>query len=442
MFKNLCVKANLILIYIGIFAFLFLWDVKGEVFELRYLIILPIFTSSLFFYAENLNRIIKDLLFPTLIFLHLFIIGSYFGYDFVKRDYFGLIYLALIFLVIKNNKDIIFTNLHKILSYFVIFFTVFYIIFFLYSGSNIVLSCYNGWFFRTKFFFLENSHFAIIAVPIINYFSLYFSELENLDKKNAITLFFSIIFLLISYSNFSTTFLIGMGLSQLMILFKKNSNARFFFFSIYIIIVCLVTLFGYEQCTERSFGALKPIKEFHTFKKKQNFSELEILNKDKNEQYNEEFYEFKLKKMNISMSVETFLVSLEITKKSLTEKPFGAGFNKYYISHNDFINKILLTDPDIKKNNIMDGSTNISKLITEFGIFGLLIISLVPFFYFRNKNIKTIEFFLLSLISMQFLRGVGYFNGGFLFAYILLFYRTIYLDNLKFKLVQSWQNKK
>ena len=440
--KTLIEKTNLLFLYIGIFCFLFLWDIKGELFELRYLIILPFFTSILINYRKNPIKIINDITIPILIFLHLFILSSYYDFSLNKRDYFGLLYLIIIFLIITKNKNIIYSNFHKILNYFIILFTLSYIIFFVYSNSDIVLSCYNGWFFRTKYIFLENSHFAIISVPLINYYSLYFSELKSLNKNNLILFIFSIIFLLISYSNFSTTFLVGMALSQSMIVFKNYFNPKLFFFSIYIITVCIVTLFSYEQCSERSFGAIKPIKEFYIFKNTQDLSENEIINIDKNKKFNEDFSKFKLQDINMSMSVETFLVSLEITRKSFFEKPFGIGFNKYYLPHSEYINKIILSDPDIKKNNIKDGSTNISKLITEFGVFGIFIILLLPIFYFRNKKIDNLDFFLLSIISMQFLRGVGYFNGGFIFAYILLIYKLIYLNNLNFRFLKLWHNSK
>ena len=440
--KTLIEKTNLLFLYIGIFCFLFLWDIKSELFEFRYLIVLPFFTSILVIYRNNPLKIINEITIPILIFLHLFILSSYYDFSLNKRDYFGLLYLIIIFLIIKKNKNIIYSNFHKILNYFIILFTLSYIFFFVYSNSDIVLSCYNGWFFRTKFIFLENSHFAIISVPLINYYSLYFSQLKSLSKKNLILLIFSIIFLLISYSNFSTTFLVGMALSQSMIVFKNYFNSKLFFFSVYIITVCIVTLLSYEQCSERSFGAIKPIKEFYIFKNTQDLSENEIINIDQNKEFNEDFSKFKLQDINMSMSVETFLVSLEITRKSFFEKPFGVGFNKYYLSHSEYINKIILSDPDIKKNNIKDGSTNISKLITEFGVFGIFIILLLPIFYFRNKKIDNLDFFLLSVISMQFLRGVGYFNGGFIFAYILLIYKLIYLDNLNFRFLKLWHNSK
>ena len=442
MYKNLNQKINLILLYVGIFSFLFLWDIKKEFFEFRYLIVLPIFSSIYIYYNKNSFNLINDLGFPLLIFFHLIILSLFFDYNLNNRDYFGLLFLALIFFIVNKNKDVILGSLHSILNCFLIIFSLFYLVFFIYSNSSFIFSCYNGWFFRTKFIFLENSHFAIISVPIINYYSLYFSELKIFNKKEFLVFIFAIIFALISYSNFSTTFLFGLAMSQTMILLKMYSNPRFFFFSTYVIIVCLVTLFGYEQCSERSFGAIKPVKEFYNFKKAQNLSESEILKIDENQKFNENYSKFRLVEKNISMSVETLIVSLEITKKSFFDKPFGVGFNKYYLSHSEYIDKIILSHSHIKKNNIKDGATNISKLITEFGVFGIFIILTLSVFYFRNRKIQKLDFFLLSLICMQFLRGVGYFNGGFIFAYILLFHKIIIYNNLNFMFIKQWQKYK
>ena len=440
--RNLIQNSNIFFLYIGIFSFLFLWDIKTEFFEFRYLIALPFFTTILIFYNSNPFKIFNDFGIPILVLVHLLVLSFFLKYNLTERDFFGLLLLAIIFFVVTKNIDIIYKKLHSILNLFLVIFVIGYITFFLYSNSNFVFSCYNGWFFRTKFIFLENSHFAIVSVPVINYYSLYFSELKIFNTKNFVIFIFAIIFIILSYSNFSTTFLVGLAISQMMILFKKYSNPKFFFFSIYAIIVCIISLFGYEQCSERSFGAIKPLKEFYNFKKSQNLSEKEILNISENKQFVDDYAEFRMKKKNMSMSVETFVVSLEITQKSLFDKPLGVGFNKYYSSHANYIGKILISDPHIKKNNIMDGSTNISKLITEFGIFGIIIIFSLLIFYFRNKKIESLDFFLLSLISMQFLRGVGYFNGGFLLAYIMIFYKLILYNNLNFMFIKKWQKYK
>ena len=102
-----------------------------------------------------------------------------------------------------------------------------------------------------------------------------------------------------------------------------------------------------------------------------------------------------------------------------------------------YINKLNLLDPDIKKNNIYDGSSNISKLITEFGIFGIIFILLFIYTTLRFKNFESKKFFLISLILLQFLRGVGYFNGGFLLLTIIYFYNYFKIREKNDKLKKS-----
>ena len=415
--NKVLLKINNLLVIVGIFSFLFLWDIKPNIFEPRYLIGLPVF-SLIFLYNYkklNLKKTLYNLIYPIFICFHLLILSYFFQYNLNLRDFLGLVFLLVVVLVTTENFNFIIRNFKNILNYFVISFSVIFLIFLYFSDSNLILDCYDGWFFKNNLIFVENSHFAIISVPIISYFLLEFSELKKYKKNDWINLSFFITFLTISFINFSTTFLLGLILSLLAILIKKYSNIKFLIFSIFLLLLSVVILTNYKQCIERSYGSLNDIKTLYSFKNQKFSSNLNDLS-------NTKVYETKKDKPQINMSIETLFTSLEITKKSFFDKPFGVGFNKYHIAHNEYIDQINLVDPDIKKNNIFDGSTNISKLITEFGIFGIIFILFVPFFYFTVEKISNIEIFLLILISMQFLRGVGYFNGGFLLAGFLLFF--------------------
>ena len=125
------------------------------------------------------------------------------------------------------------------------------------------------------------------------------------------------------------------------------------------------------------------------------------------------------------MSIETFLTSLQIAFKTIKNNPFGVGFNKYQEAHKKFIDEVILLDPEIRKNNIYDGSSNISKLVTEFGIFGIIFIITFIYTTLKFKKIESKKIFLISIIFLQFLRGVGYFNGGFLLLAIIYFYNYL-----------------
>ncbi len=70
--------------------------------------------------------------------------------------------------------------------------------------------------------------------------------------------------------------------------------------------------------------------------------------------------------------------------------------------------------------NYNDGSNNLAKLIVEFGIFSFFIIY-ACIKYFLNIGIKNNnKFFFFGLIIIQFFRGAGYFNGGFLLILIFM----------------------
>ena len=79
---------------------------------------------------------------------------------------------------------------------------------------------------------------------------------------------------------------------------------------------------------------------------------------------------------------------------SIKEKPFGYGFNNYEKAFNEHINKISFTDDgrtsqeifiSLKKLNNKDGSNNFVKVVTETGLFSIIIIFLVSIFTFSNQ---------------------------------------------------------
>jgi hypothetical protein len=70
--------------------------------------------------------------------------------------------------------------------------------------------------------------------------------------------------------------------------------------------------------------------------------------------------------------------------------------------------------------NYNDGSNNFAKLIVEFGIFSFFFIFLYFKYFFYIRDDKKNKFFMLGLITIQFFRGAGYFNGGFLLILIFI----------------------
>ena len=118
------------------------------------------------------------------------------------------------------------------------------------------------------------------------------------------------------------------------------------------------------------------------------------------------------------------LKSTEIALKSILEKPFGWGINNYFQAHQKYLDELKFYKSynnhiHVKTLNKHDASSTLIKMIVELGLFNLII--LIFFIkYLKNKSIALNEkLFCVTLIISQLIRGVGYFNSGFL---IILFF--------------------
>ena len=138
---------------------------------------------------------------------------------------------------------------------------------------------------------------------------------------------------------------------------------------------------------------------------------------------------------NINLSAGVLLIAAEVTIKGLIKKPWGWGLNNYGQAHAHFNDKNQLNWTkffanhyiirDLNKN---DGSSTFLKMIVELGFFSIIIFSII-FLYLLSSKIPIEEkLFYLPLIFTQFLRGVGYFNSGFL---IILIFITLSYFNRK-----------
>ena len=83
--------------------------------------------------------------------------------------------------------------------------------------------------------------------------------------------------------------------------------------------------------------------------------------------------------------------------------------------------------------NLNDGLSNLFKMFTEFGVFAFII-----FFYFIKyilnlKNISPYNLFIIVLFITMCFRAAGYFNGGFIFCLLELFYYKKHLNEFKEK---------
>jgi hypothetical protein len=123
-----------------------------------------------------------------------------------------------------------------------------------------------------------------------------------------------------------------------------------------------------------------------------------------------------------SLSSGIYFHALMIAKKSIFEKPFGWGVNRYDKAFEYFNKKEPSKVEILNSYNNKDGTNNFVKLIVELGVFAL-IVYLFFFLFLINKKIP-IEYklFYLPFVVTQSLRGAGYFNSGFsLIIFFMLF---------------------
>ena len=356
--------------------FIFFWGVSFNFIQFRFLIFLLIVPILLNFNKNILIKSIKYFFIISLLFLHIFFQSNYFLFSDLKY----LIGLFLLLLIFDIYKSFFFNNLDTIINIFLInlfFYIVGSVIFYdnnFESFSDTCIGCFS----TLRQFFKENSHFGMMAVPTLFY--LFF-----ISKTNVILRFFFFFFIiLLVYLNQSLTFVAGMVILIFCILFE-NKKKKFTLF----LIITLILIFN-----ENTFSQKTKIHDI-----------------------------FFKTKTSINLSSEVYKASFFVAKKAIFNKPLGYGINNYHEAHKEFINDFNPYHKIVLELNTNDGSNNFTKIVTEFGIFSLLYFYfLIVFFLNKKIDTKIKVFFITPLLIETFVRGAGYFNGGFLLFFIFSLY--------------------
>ena len=122
-------KINFYFFNFGLFCFLFLWDIKIESFQFRYLILIPLISLLLDKNFYNFKKLLFILFIPLIILFHYLIISYFNNYIYEKRDIFGFIFLFLIFIVTFKNLKNFKTSLSIVIDTFTFAFSILFIIF-------------------------------------------------------------------------------------------------------------------------------------------------------------------------------------------------------------------------------------------------------------------------------------------------------------------------
>jgi len=388
-FKNsrLKIKENLICL---LFSFnIFFWGITFNFFEFRFLIFLLFFPIIL-----NLNKIIlfkllKYFLISFILFLHLFLQANIFSLYF----FFSIFGLFLFLIILDVYRIFFFSYLNKIIYFFLIIFYLF-IIFQYFSFDNYFVQVSSnclGCFSILRVFFKENSHFALLAPSIIFYLLLISSYNKFI---NFIVLIF---FLFLCYVNPSLTLYAGLIILFIFIFFLKVK----LFKTQKIILVFLIFFLSSKVITDNN-ARTKVIEFFN-------------------------------KNNNVNLSTEVYTTSFVVAKNAFLYKPLGYGFNNYSEAFDKFTADLYVRNKEVLVLNRKDASNNMSKIIAEFGIFSLFFFYFIISFFFNKKIDNKIKIFLiLPIIIQTFIRGAGYFNGGFLlffFYAFILWVKTYFKDN-------------
>jgi hypothetical protein len=421
-------KFEFLFVLLCLFIFIFAWGF-ADGFNLRLSIVFPAILIVYKIFKKELNlRIVYFSLFVVFAcLLHLIISyanlsqGLMTSYS-VTANFKPILSIFVISLVVSQYYDLLIKNLKKIINIYIIVFFI-DIIFGTLANienikndqnlklSNLFFNCDNGLVSYTGMIVRENSHLAMISVPII----LSSIVNKNFFKKN-LTSYIFYIFFIFNYITYSTTFHVGIILSSILVIIFliRKKEFKFLFYFILLMGISILFLLNDKSCRLKIFQTNKVA--FAT-----------VLN---------------LKKKDINLTPDTHINltsdvhhnAFLVAKYSLIETNFiGLGLDNYVVGHKYFRDRFTIefSDPAAAILNDRDASSNLIKIIAEFGIFTAFPIMLFLYFVFSGKEDLHISIFLITVIVVQLIRGAGYFNGGFALFSLMICYSVFY--NLKKK---------
>ena len=443
MFNKIYSKVFLDYIILFFFiSFIFLFSLKFEFLQFRYLILFLLIPCYYYFWKDFKDRnfiFLKYSIYFLLFFLLHLLINLHIESKSINfYSIFSLIFLFIIFTISFYFFNFFNQNIEKLIFIFIT-------LFFISSLTNIYNFQYDAPYFcgglpdifnimdheqanstrsldlvRVSFreyIFNENSHLGMVAPGIIAFLiNLILKKKISLQKK---IIFF--IFICICFVKSSTTLLLGTILSLLILIifnYQKLSKKLIFSFAFIILIFGSILVLNTE-CKGR-FISLEREVSFNS----NNNSEIndkgqtrKIYNFQRIQNYLNSIFA-----LDYMLSKAVHYHALSILKHSIKEKPFGWGLNRYSVAFEYFNTKYPPTKEILKNYNNKDGTNNIVKIFVEFGIFGL-IFYLFVFIFLINKHIPIeLKLFYVPIIITQSIRGAGYFNGGFiLIAFLMLF---------------------
>ena len=448
MFDKIYFRKNLIILLFSIsifFSFVNFYYIELR-FSYLFLIILIFFEKNLFKKLQQ-NKTKVLIFYCIILFIHHYLnnilnFNKSLIYDFFSSIVlFQILIIGISIFVINYFKEIVLSNLKKLFDFFIY---IFFILIFFYNLANkgiifdTLYKCDLGFFYYTKFIFLENSHFGVIASTVI----LNFVYNIKYYLTNKILFILNLIFVFFAFGNFSLSFYLA-SLFSIILIFVSYKNLDKFRIILLVIFMILSNFFMFNgnhvykflSKDKKNFCVSQSIKIENEYNLKKNsdlYKGIVLEPKNKLQHF------FRDDKINLSTAV--YIYSVYVAKKALLNNPLGYGIHNYKkfrekveidikVKEGNYAGGTIVFEetymPSLPATllnfNLNSGSNNFSKIIVEFGIFGIFFILLFLIALFSKKINDEIKFLLLPLIFSQlFIRGSGYFNFGFLVVSIII----------------------
>ena len=455
LYKKL-ISENIIQTQINILfvSFIFLFGFKFENIQFRFLILILLLpcVKNIFrgLSRKNFKEIINLLIFLVLIISHSFLNIFYEGANLTKYNIYGIVFLFSLFTISYYFHENFNENITKIIKIFLLFFFTSVIIS-LYNFKNDapffcggipyvfeILKPYSEFlptnifnilnevgpdriadikFSFKEYLFQENSHLGMIAPSLIIY-SLYLIT----EKNEKITFIFVIVlFIILTLIKGSTTLLTGTVLSLVILIifnFKNFTKKTLIIFTLIIFIFSTILIFS-KECRSRFVPTYASINILDNTKEKETIitSNSKVAQSIKN-----------ILGVGGNLSSRIYFHALKIAKKSILEKPFGWGINRYNVAFNYYNEKNPSKVEQINFYNDKDGTNNFVKLTVEFGVLAFFLYFFFLLFLTNKKIPIELKLFYIPFVITQSLRGAGYFNGGFSLVIFLMLFTYLKLN--------------
>ena len=464
MFSLINIKKHFILLLFSISIFFSYVDFFFL--ELRFLYLIPIlliFFDKNFFNHSNKKIIYISLIIFLFLSAHYVLNNTSFNSNYsdnslknflLTKSFIQVFVISISVFVIYYFKEILLLNLKKIFDYFLILFTISILAYNL-ANSGILFDtlykCDLGFFYYTRFIFYENSHFGIIAVAVILNFIYNFEY--YLEYK--ILFLVNILFIIFTFGNFSLSFYLC-SLFSVVLFFVSLKSLEKYKLILLILFLILSNFFllngkkinkffinnNDQYCVSHLINLEKKYKlnKHAELFKGRITTPLEKLSIDIFKTNTNKDLKYFFKNDIINFSTGVYVYSFYVAKEALLKNPFGYGIHNYK-NYREIIDKKMINEdgyhkaglisleifsisfriPNVLDLNLNSGSNNFSKIIVEFGLFGILLFIFYSIIIFSRNINDEIKFVLFPFIFGQLLiRGTGYFQSGFLIITIIL----------------------